>query len=137
MSVAEVTTYVNKVINYEFNAYKANWAKRALLVATHDWVHDACNTKEQVAASLSGYSFTKLYEAGNPCLVTSTPNAANVNAAFNNGVGFANYIGHGNNLAWAGVYGVGRYGRAKQWQYAADHLFRRLRYRHVRHAATL
>lgn len=104
-TVAEVTTYVNKVMNYELNAYRSDWFRKALLVATTDWVSDACTVKEEIADnSLSGFSFTKLYAAGNPCMTTSTLNAANINAALNEGVGFVNYLGHGYTSGWSGCY---------------------------------
>lgn len=100
-TVVEVTTYVNKVIRYEFNAYKADWAKRALSVATTDWVSDFCRTKEYVATNyLSGYTVWRLYEAGNPCMATDPPTSANINSKLNQGVGFANYMGHGNWFEW-------------------------------------
>ncbi|MBC7238011.1 MAG: hypothetical protein H5T69_19380, partial [Chloroflexi bacterium] len=93
---AEVETYVDKVIGYEFGAYSAAWHKRALVMATTDWVNDACQTKETIIGdSLGGYTVTRLYQAGNPCQSTSAPTSANINNTLNNGVGLVNYVGHG------------------------------------------
>jgi len=104
-TVAEVITYVNKIINYEFSAYQSDWSKKALLMASTEWVSDACKTKEDIANNyLSGFGLTRLYSAGNPCMVTSTLNATNINSALNKGVGFANYLGHGYGTGWAGCY---------------------------------
>lgn len=100
-TAAEVTTYVNKVINHEFNAYKAPWLQQALMVATTDWVADACQTKEWVASNaLTGYTVHRLYQAGNSCATTSPPTSANINARLNAGVRFANYVGHGYADGW-------------------------------------
>ena len=95
-TVAQVTTYVNKVINYEFNVYKAAWATRALSVATTSWLTNACQTKQDVIVdSLSGYTNYRLYQSGNPCFATDPPSSANINAKLNVGVRFLNYVGHG------------------------------------------
>lgn len=107
-SSTEVTTYVNKVIAYEYNAYNSNWYKRALLTATTDWVANACSAKETIANSyLTGFATTKLYQSGNPCTATAALNATNINNSINNGLGFFNYIGHGSSggLALPGGYG--------------------------------
>ncbi len=102
-NAAEVTTFVNKVIAYEFNAYNADWAKNALMIATTDFVSDACQTKNIIAdtyLSSEGYSSTKLYQSGNPCQTTDPPTSANINATINAGVSFVNYFGHGNLTSW-------------------------------------
>lgn len=107
-TAAEVTTYVNKVINYEFGAYGASWANSALMLATTDWLANACNTTEAIRTGpLSTFNSTRLYSSGNPCASTSLPTAANVNAALNLGVGMVAYVGHGNSGGLFGVYGTG------------------------------
>lgn len=101
-TAAEVTTYVNKVITYEFTAYESDWAQRALVVATIDWVQNAATVKEEIITEyLDGYSITRLYQPGNPYGTTPVPDAASINNALNTGVGFANYLGHGNKYGWA------------------------------------
>ena len=82
-NISEVSTYVNKVISYEYNAYQADWAKKALMVATTDFVSDACQTKNTIAdtyLSSKGYTSTKLYQPGNPCQETDPPTSTNINA---------------------------------------------------------
>ncbi|MEW5803346.1 MAG: C25 family cysteine peptidase [bacterium] len=104
-TAAEVTTYVNKIISYEFSAYKSDWFKKALLLASTDWISDACQTQEDIASNyLTGFSLTRLYSAGNPCVATSTLNAVNINSALNQGAGFVSYLGHGYGTGWAGCY---------------------------------
>ncbi len=99
---SQVTNYVNKVISYEFAAYKSDWFKRALTVATIDWQQDAALVKEYIIENyLEDFSVTRLYVPGNPYGVTPVPNATSINNAFNAGVGFANYLGHGNPTCWA------------------------------------
>ena len=109
-TVAQVTTYVNKVITYEFSAYESAWAKRALMVATTDWQQHASLIKENISDTyLTDYSITKLYSPGNPAGPTQIPNASSINNVLNQGVGFANYLGHGNLMGWAiptGGYGI-------------------------------
>ena len=98
---AEVTTYVNKVINYEYTAYNSAWHKQALMVATTDWVGAgfACGTKEYIRNNLlipEGYVVGELYQTGNSCLAVNPPSSDNINNILNNvGVGFMNYMGHG------------------------------------------
>jgi hypothetical protein len=101
-TVSEVTTYVNKVINYEHNAYGSAWFNKALMVATTDWVSDFCLTEEDIVnSSLTDFQTTRLYQAGNPCFSTLDPNSANINNALNQGVGFADYLGHGDPTGWS------------------------------------
>ena len=95
---AEVITYVNKVINYEFNAYESEWHKKALMIATTDWVTDACSRKEYIRQNLlipNEYVVGELYQEGNPCLAVNPPSSSNINNILNAGVGFMNYYGHG------------------------------------------
>jgi hypothetical protein len=99
---AEVTTYVNKVITYEYNAYHADWSKKALFVATTDWQNFFCEVKEYIGQNyLTDFTITKLYQTGNPCFPTQYPTSANINNALNDGVGFVNYLGHGEPAGWS------------------------------------
>lgn len=107
-TVEEVQNYVGKVIRYEFSTYRASWFGNALLIATTDWVGDACKTKDTIGNDyLSDFNLTKLYSQPSPCLATPDPSAAGINTSVNNGLGFLNYIGHGNVGGWAipGWYG--------------------------------
>ncbi len=100
-NTADVTTYVKKVINYEYNVYKSAWHKRALMIATTDLSNDpgfACSNKEVIRNSLLiplGYVVGELYQTGNPCLAVNPPSSTNINFYLNYGVGFMNYLGHG------------------------------------------
>jgi hypothetical protein len=99
---AEVQRYVGRAIAFEAQMPRA-WAKRALLVATTDWVGDACAKQDHVATHyLEGYAIQKLYSAGNQCGVTTPPSPQAITAAINDGVGFVSYIGHGNAQGWTG-----------------------------------
>jgi hypothetical protein len=104
-TAAEVENYVAKVIAYEFNAYRSTWAKSALLLATTDWLPDACKIQDEIALqSLKGYNVTKAYTIGNPCLATPPPDPALINQTINLGVGLVTYVGHGYSNGWHGVY---------------------------------
>lgn len=99
---AQVTTYVNKIITYEFTAYESEWAKRALMVATTDWQQNAALVKEEIINEyLDEFSITRLYQPGNPYGTTPAPSVTSINNALNTGVGFANYLGHGSEMGWA------------------------------------
>lgn len=109
-TLAEAQCYVAKTIAYELNAYRASWAKRALLVSTIDWVGDACKTHNDIASqSLTGYQVTKLYASGNPCSATPLPDPARVLQAINQGAGLVSYIGHGSPSSWHGVIGANQF----------------------------
>lgn len=105
---AEVERYVRKVIRYENGGYRPAWFKKALLVATTNWMKDACKTHEETAQNLpAGFTVHKLYSAGNPCAAVDVPTPARINQRINSGVGFVSYIGHGSRTEWQGCYGVG------------------------------
>ena len=94
-TVDEVETYVSKVIRYELGAHGSTWVKDALLIATTNWVADACKTQDYIAEHYLGdFIVHKLYEAGNPCEATEIPNSDTINALLNQGVGLVSYVGH-------------------------------------------
>jgi hypothetical protein len=101
---AEVAVYVKKVIQYEFNAYRASWAKRAVFLSTTDWVPPACQIANKIASTElepGGYQVSKLYEDGYPCIETAQPSSDKILKMLNQGVGFASYFGHGSNDGWS------------------------------------
>ncbi|MCD4655165.1 hypothetical protein K8T06_14685 [bacterium] len=105
---AEVQKYVNKVIAYENGGYQPAWFKKSLLIATTDWLNDACKTQEEIASkSLTAFTNQKLYSSGNPCANVTVPSANAINTRMNNGIGFVSYIGHGSRTTWHGCYGTG------------------------------
>jgi hypothetical protein len=112
-TLGEVINYVGKVIDYEFNAYNADWFKRALLV-TGDW-GDSTGIKDYIATHyLSGFTIIKHYhttvwplypiDTTNPNTIAASMDkrAQPMTNYINQGVGFINYYGHGN---WDGFPG--------------------------------
>ncbi len=99
----QVKLYIDKIEAYEKDAYQADWSKRAVFIATTDWVESACYTAEGIiSGSLepNGYTVTRLYQPGNPCLITVSPAPSVITNNFNEGAGFINYLGHGEATAW-------------------------------------
>ncbi|MHC1575266.1 MAG: right-handed parallel beta-helix repeat-containing protein [Candidatus Methanogasteraceae archaeon] len=102
-SITEVTTYVEKIISYEFNAYNSLWFKKALLV-TGGWGNDE-EIQDYIATNyLSGFSIIKHYYGTFKIIYPIDPNdipgsmdkrAEPMATYINQGVGFINYIGHG------------------------------------------
>lgn len=102
-TTVEISNYVQKVITYELNAYKAGWANQALAVTTEDWMNDYCQDTETILSSfLNGYGATRLYRptTGTTCPTTNPPSSTNINNAINLGTGFTMYMGHGADYGW-------------------------------------
>ncbi len=102
-NVDQVKLYIGKIETYEQEAYQSEWSRRAVFIATNDWVNSACFTAEGIiSGSLvpKGYAITRLYQPANPCLVTLTPAPSAIMQNLNEGVGFINYLGHGGATAW-------------------------------------
>ena len=106
----EVNRYVQKVIHYEQQAYGANWVKNTLLMATNDWIPDACRVQERIAGNyLKGYANKILSTTGSPCTGAGSLTSSAVTKEFNRGVGLVGYIGHGTSSDLAipgGFWGV-------------------------------
>ena len=101
-TAAEVRRYVNKVIRFESGPIGL-WTREALLVATTDWVSDACKTQDLIASQyLKGYHVQRLYAQPSPCGATAAPTRAAVSTALNKGVAFVSYMGHGSPGSWGG-----------------------------------
>lgn len=105
-NVNEVTTYVNKVIGYEFAAYKAEWSRKALLVVDGGAGAFGDEGKmDALGATLSGHTLLKRYADNAPYSgMNDGQRAAEINDVLNAGVGLAFYYGHGNRLGWTGWY---------------------------------
>jgi hypothetical protein len=102
----EVRDYVSKVIRYE-SVRGTSWSKSALLVATTDWIPEACQIQDYVAEHyLKDWNVHKLYAQGNHCQETPTPSPGRINIQLNQGVGFVSYVGHGSRDEWSGCYHV-------------------------------
>jgi hypothetical protein len=102
---AEVTAYVNKVINYELNTHPSDaWFKKAALY-TGDWL-PANVTMDEIGQSLAskGFTLTKRYTDWTASPPTTPPGVPGVIVNdLNGGVGFVNYIGHGNTSGLASL----------------------------------
>ncbi|MBN2232282.1 MAG: hypothetical protein JW781_05615 [Deltaproteobacteria bacterium] len=113
-TAAEVATYVDKVIAYEFAAYKASWFDRSLFVVPGYLAEDGkyyeypggWGAKEDIGTMLAdmGMTATRLYDSRIEGLTAGLgddqPTAANVRAQIDAGVGFVNFSGHGNTTVW-------------------------------------
>lgn len=100
---AEVTTYVNKIIDYELRA-PGNWFNNALLVCDDDWGRRT-EIENDLVPHLSGFNITRLNHDDYPDPPWSdAQRAAEINTQINSGMGFVNYYGHGNRLEWSHLY---------------------------------
>ena len=108
-TVDQVTTQVNKFIQYEQNPLVTSHFSSFLGIASnqgpgdndeYDYEHIRnINNKLQNFTYTSGY---ELFEGSQGGLDASgDPTAAQVSAAVNNGVGIINYCGHGNYNCWS------------------------------------
>jgi hypothetical protein len=131
---SEVTTYVDKVISYEFSSHDSSWFKDALMIvpAYHDDEHDTYEdypgtweTMEYISSNLSsqGFDTVKLYDSRITDLPAGAsegdPNRNSINEELNEGVGFVSFGGHGNTDLWAHVYTSGdmnlNFGPSQRW----------------------
>ncbi|MDD3554571.1 MAG: C25 family cysteine peptidase [Deltaproteobacteria bacterium] len=119
-TTAEVTIYVNKVIQYEFAAYKTEWSQKALLIVP-GYLDDndgkyydypgSWQAKEVVSTTLAaaGLTPTKLYDSRivglTAGLSNGEPTALNIKNFINGGLGFVNFLGHGGPDTW-GPYNI-------------------------------
>ena len=100
-SVAELETYVKKVILYETTA-DPSWTKKALLVSGNYQWSNATSDKIGNHLSGAGYTLQKLYHDAVWPGTTEQQRWPMIEAALDAGVGIVSYVGHG-----AGV-GVGQ-----------------------------
>lgn len=115
----EVETYVEKIIDYEFAAYRASWFDRVLLTVPGYQNNEtglfedypgSIGCTESVASSFSAMGnteMTRLYDSRiqglTPGLSDAEPSSVNVIQALNSGAGFVSFSGHGSILSWAGA----------------------------------
>ncbi|MCJ7578350.1 MAG: C25 family cysteine peptidase [candidate division Zixibacteria bacterium] len=102
---AEVTAYVNKVINYELKTQPSDtWFKTAALY-TGCWDKDCNSQKDEIGSFLTNQGFLSLTKRY--CDFDTTPNQPPPCAPhciitdLNSGVGFVNYCGHGDADGWS------------------------------------
>lgn len=104
-SSQEVTNYVNKIIRYEYNAWRSNWVKNALIVSDHDTAGGFSdeNHAQSVEALLSNYSIKKLFKKNAPYnSMTPAQLASEIQSQVSKGKGFIAHMGHGNVNSWSG-----------------------------------
>lgn len=102
----EVAAFVNKVLTYELKTVPwANWFKTTGLY-TGTWPASFVNVaKDEIAVYLSNQGFTNItkrytdWTQNPPQPPPGVPNV--IISDLNSGVGFANYLGHGNIWGWA------------------------------------
>jgi len=104
----EVTTYVDKIIDYELKA-PGNWFNNAMVTVDGGdggW-GDTIKMNEDVVPYLtgSGFNVIKRYMDNPQWLgLSDAQRVAEFNTQLNNGVGFVNFYGHGNRLLFANWY---------------------------------
>jgi len=102
-TVAEVTTYVNKVISYEFNAYQSDWFNKALWITDCDFC--APIAKDRLDSYLTDHGFTIIKRHfSDYSHLEPAQRATLLNDDINNGVGFVNHCGHGGRFRWQDWY---------------------------------
>ena len=99
-SETDVTTVVNKIINYENTAAEGEWFRRAILCGgdSHEdngKIYEGEYTKNKVKTYLDDFEITKLYAS------LGNVDASNIRREINKGAGFVDFSGHGNRLSWA------------------------------------
>jgi len=99
-SEADVTTVVDKIIQYETAAFGASWFDRAVLIGgdSHDddgEVLEGEYTKDYAERYLGAFDVTKLYASAGDV------SAQNIRREINAGAGFVDLSGHGNRYSWA------------------------------------
>jgi hypothetical protein len=105
-TVAEVETYVDKVINYELSTTASDWFKGALyIVDGGSGAFGDPAKKDAIDQYLTGFNITKMYLDNSPWnTMEFETRAAQINSVLNSGVGFVNVMGHGNTLFWQDWY---------------------------------
>ena len=95
----EVQYLVNKIIEYENNAYGSEWFKRVLLVAG-DTFNDAQGWYEGEIATAKTAEYLSDFEAVKIWYSEGNLNQKNVVSAFSQGEGFVHFSGHGSPGMW-------------------------------------
>lgn len=105
-TIEEVATYVAKVIDYEFAAYRADWSRRALLVVDGGASPFGDETKmDALAGLLSGWDVSKRYQDLAPYAgMGDADRAAVLTEDLAAGTGLVVYYGHGNTHTWSGWF---------------------------------
>ena len=118
-NASEVETYVEKIIGYEYAAYRSSWFDRVLLTVPGYENHEtglvddypgSIECTENVASSFAAMGntqMTRLYDSRIQGLASglsdAAPSSSNVIQALNTGAGFVSFSGHGSMGSWAGA----------------------------------
>ncbi len=101
----EVSNYVNKIIKYEYGAWRSSWKKRAMIVSDHD-IAGCFSDSESVKTLnklLEKFDVFKLFQKDEPYKSMRWENRAKVIVErINDGVGFVSHLGHGSPDSWSG-----------------------------------
>lgn len=115
---AEVTAYVNKVIAYETATTPSETWFKTVGLYTGCWISTADDTKDEIGTFLTSKGFTVLPSSESqriryghwhdpcppdpaPCCEPPLNMPGTIVSDFDSGLGFANYLGHGNIWGWA------------------------------------
>ncbi|MCD6447501.1 MAG: peptidase C25 [Thermoplasmata archaeon] len=101
-NVWEVKIMVDKIIEYELNAYGSEWAKRFVGIAGDTYPGEDDPYFEGELATKAAFDLLNGYEAR--FVWTSTGNlssAQDIIDAISEGCGFLHFSGHGNPMSWA------------------------------------
>ena len=103
-SLQEVTTYVNKVIRYEYMAgYGGGWTHQALVVAGNSG--NSRGAANKIAAKAPSLQTTVLAYDAPGCVSSTLPTRDNINTRLNEGALLAVYLGHGSGPK---IWGIGQ-----------------------------
>lgn len=99
-TVNQVSTVVNKIIRYEENTYGEPWFNNIVVCGGDTFPHDSGMINEgeyvtrEVVDIMSNFSSEKLWAS------TGNLDKKDILTAINNGAGFVDFSGHGNDIKW-------------------------------------
>ena len=101
---AELKNVINKIINYELTAYNSEWFKRILTCGGDTFTPDDGDTSGVYEGEyLNQIVLNIMHDFKGMKLWASLGNlsATNIKAKINEGMGFIDFSGHGNEASWA------------------------------------
>ena len=100
----EVITMVNKIIDYELNAYGSIWFKNMIVCGGdtfHKKLEDGTNYDEGEIANSKALEYMKEFNHIKLWASLGNLTTANIQKEISNGAGFLYFVGHGNPEQWA------------------------------------
>jgi len=91
---AELNILIDKIINYEADAYGSQWFKKVVLVASDECFDGSEDFNNEIAGYFTGWDIQKIYYG-------ATHPVKDIQIAINKGCGFINYAGHGYYDSWS------------------------------------